>query len=93
MIIGFRCRETEGLWNGRFSRSLPPTIQKTALRKLQMLDAAGVLDDLKIPPNNHLEALKGDLKGKCSIRINQQWRLVFVWTSGGVKDVEIIDYH
>jgi proteic killer suppression protein len=93
MIIGFRCTETEGLWNGRPSRSIPQTIQKTALRKLQMLDAAGALDDLRVPPSNHLEALKGDLKGKHSIRINQQWRLMFVWTSGGVKDVEIIDYH
>jgi proteic killer suppression protein len=93
MILSFRCRETEGLWNGRTSRSIPPTIQKTALRKLQMLDAAGALDDLRVPPNNNLEALKGDLKGKHSVRINQQWRLMFVWTSGGVKDVEIIDYH
>jgi proteic killer suppression protein len=93
MIIGFRCKETEGLWNGRTCRSIPPTIQKTALRKLQMLDAAGALDDLRVPPNNNLEALKGDLKGKHSIRINQQWRLMFVLTSGGVKDVEIIDYH
>jgi len=93
MILSFRCKETEGLWDGRSSRTLPQTIQKTALRKLQMLDASCVLEDLKIPPNNHLEALKGDLKGKHSIRINQQWRLIFVWTSGGVKDVEIIDYH
>jgi len=93
MILSFRCRETEGLWNGRTSRSIPATIQKTALRKLQMLDAAGALDDLRVPPSSHLEALKGDLKGKHSIRTNQQWRLMFVWTSGGVKDVEIIDYH
>jgi proteic killer suppression protein len=68
MILSFRCRETEGLWNGRTSRSIHPTIQKTALRKLQMLDAAGALDDLRVPPNNNLEALKGDLKGKHSIR-------------------------
>jgi len=93
MIVGFRCKETEGLWNGRTSRSIPQTIQKTALRKLQMLDAIGALDDLRVPPSNHLEVLKGDLKGKHSIRINQPWRLMFVWTSGGVKDVEIIDYH
>jgi proteic killer suppression protein len=93
MILSFRCRETECLWNGRTSRSIPPTIQKAALRKLQMLDAAGALDDLRVPPNNNLEALKGDLKGKHSVRINQRWRLMFVWTSGGVKDVEIVDDH
>ena len=68
-------------------------LQRVALRKLVMLDAAVVLDDLKAPPGNRLELLKGDRAGQHSIRINDQWRVCFAWTSAGPKDVEIVDYH
>jgi proteic killer suppression protein len=67
-------------------------IERVALRKLVMLDAAEVLDDLRIPPGNRLEALKGDRTGQHSIRMNQQWRICFVWTAAGPEDVEIVDY-
>jgi proteic killer suppression protein len=93
VIVSFRSSETELIWHGRFSRSLPHNIQQTALRKLRMLNNAKVLRDLAVPPNNRLEALKGDRLGQHSIRINQQWRICFVWTQGGPDHVEIVDYH
>ena len=93
MILGFRCPETERIWQGEFSRKLPQDIQGTALRKLRMLNNARRLQDLEVPPNNHLEALKGDRARQHSIRINRQWRICFVWTNGGPKNVEIVDYH
>ena len=93
MIVGFRSRETERIWQGLFSRALPHDIQQTALRKLRMLNNAKVLADLTVPPNNRLEALKGDRSGQHGIRINQQWRICFVWTAGGPDHVEIVDYH
>lgn len=93
MIVSFRNPETERIWHGLFSRKLPSDIQQTALRKLRMLNNARVLRDLTIPPNNQLEALKGDRSGQHSIRINRQWRICFVWTNGGPADVEIVDYH
>lgn len=93
MIADFRCKETEQIWRGKLSRKLPQDIQKTALRKLRMLNNAGVLNDLKVPPNNHLEALQGDRAGQHSIRINAQWRICFVWKDGGPAYVEIVDYH
>lgn len=68
-------------------------ITRIVLRKLDMLEAAATLDDLRIPPNNRLEALKGDRKGQHSIRINDQWRICFIWKAGNVYDVEIVDYH
>lgn len=93
MILGFRSSETELVWSGRFSRKLPTDIQRTALRKLRMLNNALRLQDLSVPPNNQLEALKGDREGQHSIRINRQWRICFVWTKGGPANVEIVDYH
>jgi proteic killer suppression protein len=93
MIVDFRSKETELVWLGVFSRKLPQDIQKIALRKLRILNNARRLDDLKIPPNNHLEALNRDRAGQHSIRINDQWRICFVWTEGGPTDVEIVDYH
>ena len=93
MIAGFRDKETELVWRGLFSRRLPQDIQKTALRKLRMLNNAKRLQDLAVPPNNRLEALKGERYGQHSIRINDQWRICFVWTEGGPADVEIVDYH
>jgi proteic killer suppression protein len=93
MIVGFRDRETERIWRGAFSRALPHDVQSAALRKLRMLNNAKVLQDLAVPPNNQLEALKGDRAGQHSSRINWQWRMCFVWTTGGPDRVEIVDYH
>ena len=93
MIRSFRDRDTERLFQRRPVRKLGSDIQKVALRKLRMLDAATVLDDLRLPPGNRLEKLKGDRAGQHSIRINQQWRICFRWRSGDAYDVEIVDYH
>jgi len=93
MIVGFASRETELVWSGVKSRKLPGDIQSIALRKLRMLNQARVLSDLRIPPANRLEALRGNRSGQHSIRINDQWRICFVWSEKGASDVEIVDYH
>jgi len=93
MIASFRDREAETIWDGRRSRRLPGDIQAVALRKLRLLNNARRVDDLRIPPANRLEALKGDRGGQHSIRINNQWRICFVWREGHAHDVEIVDYH
>ncbi|MDH5830811.1 type II toxin-antitoxin system RelE/ParE family toxin [Luteimonas sp. M1R5S18] len=93
MIRSFADREAEKMWRGERSRRLPADIQQTARRKLRMLNAAAGLDDLRIPPANRLEALKGERKGQYSIRINDQWRICFRWNDGAASDVEIVDYH
>lgn len=93
MMTGFRDRETERIWQGTPSRRLPASIQRIARRKLRMLNNARHLDDLRIPPGNRLEALKGRRKGQYSLHINDQWRLCFRWAAGHAHDVEIVDYH
>ncbi|MDA1107612.1 MAG: type II toxin-antitoxin system RelE/ParE family toxin [Proteobacteria bacterium] len=93
MIKSFKDPETEKVFNHCFSRKLPTDIQRPALRKLEMLDAAEALHDLRIPPANRLEALSRNRKGQHSIRINDQWRVCFVWKAGDAYDVEITDYH
>ena len=93
MILNFADKETERIWQGEVSRRLPHGIQSIARRKLRMLNNARRLDDLRIPPANRLEALKGDMKGMHSIRINDQWRICFRWSGVGVGDVGIVDYH
>lgn len=93
MIRSFRDPATERIWSRQKGKKLDPTVQRVALRKLVMLDAAEILDDLRVPPGNRLEALKGDRAGQHSIRINKQWRICFVWTAAGPEDVEIVDYH
>lgn len=92
MIRSFRCKETQGLFETGKTRRFS-AIKDVAERKLIQLQAAETLDDLKSPPGNRLEALKGDRTGQHSIRINQQWRVCFRWTDGGPEDVEIVDYH
>jgi proteic killer suppression protein len=92
MIQSFRCEETHGLFIARKSR-LWSTVISVALRKLDQLEAAANLNDLRAPPGNRLEALKGSREGQHSIRINDQWRLCFVWKADGAYDVEIVDYH
>lgn len=96
MIASFRDSATEALFHGeggKAIRRLPPEIRSAAVRKLDMLNAARELSDLRAPPGNRLEALKGDLIGKHSIRVNDQWRVVFRWEAGDAHDVEIVDYH
>src|SRR5690606_30206401 len=92
MIKNFRCADTQTLFETGKSRRWS-AIGKVATRKLTMLDAASELKDLRSPPGNRLETLEGDRKGQHSIRINDQWRLCFVWTAGGPIEVEITDYH
>jgi len=93
MIKSFKDKETGRIFNGQFSRKLPQNIQRIAERKLIMLHRSTNLDDLRIPPSNRLEALKGDRNGQHSIRINDQWRICFEWRIEGVYEVEIVDYH
>ena len=93
MIRNFADPETALVWAGRRSRKLPPDIQATALRKLRLLNQARRLDDLRAPPGNRLEALKGARTGQYSLRVNDQWRICFVWDEGGPNRVEIVDYH
>ena len=93
MIKSFGDLETETIWEGRLSRKLPRTIQDTALRKLRLIHQAKLIEDLRIPPGNRLEALRGDLKGQWSIRINDQWRICFIWQNGDAFRVRIVDYH
>jgi proteic killer suppression protein len=93
MIASFKCKETERVWEGRSSRSFPADIQDRALRKLRQLDAAQSVSDLRNPPGNRLEALRGAREGQLSLRINDQWRLCFRWEGHDAHDVEIVDYH
>jgi toxin HigB-1 len=93
MIRSFKDRETERIWRGRASRRFPRDIQDRALRKLRQLDASRTLEDLRNPPGNRLEALHGDRVGRMSIRVNDQWRICFLWVDGDANDVEIVDYH
>jgi proteic killer suppression protein len=93
VIRSFRDRETEKIFLRERSRKLPPDIQRIALRKLTMLDAAQALQDLRVPPGNRLERLSGNREGQHSIRINDQWRVCFRGEEGNAYDVEIADYH
>jgi proteic killer suppression protein len=93
MIRNFKDKEARKIWEGTISRKLPTDIQVVARRKLRMLNNARLLKDLSVPPANRLEALKGVRKGQHSIRINNQWRICFVWKNGNADAVEIVDYH
>lgn len=93
MIKSFKCDETERLFELEGSAKIPSTIHRVAIRKLTMLDSAVERHDLKVPPGNRLEPLKGKRKGQHSIRINDQWRVCFQWNSGNAYNVEIVDYH
>ncbi len=93
MLQSFRDKTTELVWRRQMVRALDAPTQRAALGKLAMLDAADVIGDLRIPPGNRLEKLQGDRAGQYSVRVNQQWRICFVWTTAGPTDVEIVDYH
>jgi proteic killer suppression protein len=93
VLRSFADKETERAWRRRRVRKLDQGTQRAALRRLLILDAAETLDDLRVPPGNRLEKLKGDRAGSYSVRINQQWRICFRWTAAGPEDVEIVDYH
>ena len=93
MIASFADRETEALFRLERVRRIDSRVQRAALRKLLMLDAAANLDDLRVPPGNRLEALQGDRRGSHSIRVNDQWRIVFTWKDGRAHSVGIVDYH
>ncbi len=93
MIRSFRCGDTETLFNGERSRRFPTSIIERARMRLQRLNAATGLEDLRVPPSHRLESLKGDRVGQWSIRVNDQWRVCFEWKNGDAWNVEIVDYH
>jgi toxin HigB-1 len=93
VIQSFADEETALIWSGRRSRRLPFDMQAKVLRKLRLLNQARALNDLRVPPGNRLEALKGERAGQYSIRVNEQWRICFAWREGGPADVQIVDYH
>jgi proteic killer suppression protein len=93
MIVSFRDKETERLWQSGRSRRLPADLQRRAFKKLAILNAAITLDNLKVPPGNQLETLRGNHAGQHSIRINDQYRVCFVWRDGNAFEVEVVDCH
>src|SRR5689334_11135594 len=93
VILSFACAETAQICRGLRSRRFPPDIQNAARRKLEYLHRARTLTDLQMPPGNRLEPLKGDRKGEHSIRVNDRWRICFLWREGEARNVEIVDYH
>ena len=93
MLRSFKDKDTEAIWQRQRSRKLDTTTQHVTWHKLAMLDAAEILGDLRVPPDNRLEKLAGDRAGQYSIRINRQWRICFHWPEAGPEDVEIVDYH
>jgi toxin HigB-1 len=93
MIRNFKDKKTQQVFERKRSRKLPSDIQQVALRKLRMLNRAETLQDLRVPPANRLERLVGDREGQYSIRVNDQWRICFLWEDGDALDVEIVDYH
>jgi len=93
MIRSFSCKETEKIFNRHYSKKLPQSIQAVAFRKLRMINQSSNLNDLRIPPANRLEQLSGNRTGQHNIRINEQWRICFVWHENNTERVEIVDYH
>ena len=93
MIRSYRDTKTQAVASGKAPKGFPPDLVRAAVRKLTMIENAVLLDDLRSPPGNYLEALKGDRQGQHSIRINRQWRVCFIWKEGSAEQVEIADYH
>jgi proteic killer suppression protein len=93
VIVSFWDRDTEAVWNRRFVKRFGPEVSRAAYKKMLLIHAAGTLNDLRVPPGNHLEKLKGDRAGQHSIKVNDQWRLCFKWANDGADRVELTDYH
>lgn len=93
MIRSFGNKDTERIWHELFAKSVDRTLQRAALRKLELIHAARDVEDLRIPPGNRLEQLVGERRGQHSIRVNAQWRICFIWREGGAENVELVDYH
>ena len=93
MIRSFGSKDTERIWHEQYVRRVDRTVQRATLRKLELIHAAKDVEDLRVPPGNRLEALKGDRAGQYSIRINDQWRICFVWSDAGPEEVQIVDCH
>lgn len=93
MIRSFKDSGTEAVWNLNYTKRMSHDLAKRAREKMQFIEAAGSINDLRVPPGNRLEKLSGDREGQHSIRVNDQWRICFVWTDGGADDVELTDYH
>jgi proteic killer suppression protein len=93
VIRSFGSKDTERIWNEEFVKGIDRNVQRAAMRKLELLHAAVDLEDLRLPPGNRLERLKGDRRGQHSIRVNDQWRVCFAWSNGGADAVELVDYH
>jgi len=93
VIRSFNGKDAERIWSEQFVKAFDRTVQRAVLRKLELLHAAASVEDLRIPPGNRLEQLKGDRAGQHSIRVNDRWRICFVWKDGGAEDVEVVDYH
>ena len=93
MILSYVGKDVERIWDGQYVKSLDRVLQRAVLRKLELVNAAVTLEDLRIPPGNRLERLVGNRQGQHSIRVNAQWRICFVWSDGGAEDVELVDYH
>jgi len=93
VLQSFSDKDAERIWRRERSRKLDQPTQRAALRKLLIMDAADTVEDLRIPPGNRLEKLRGDGRGQYSVRVNQQWRICFRWTAAGREDIEIVDYH
>lgn len=93
MIRSFRSKDTERIWHAEYVKRVDRAVQRAALRKLELIHAAKDLEDLRVPPGNRLERLVGDRRGQHSIRVNDQWRICFIWREGGAEDAELVDYH
>jgi len=93
MIESFKCKFTQELWKTGKTKRIPAPLKRMALRKLVLIDDAADYKDLRVPPGNHLEELKGDRRGQLSIRINDQWRICFKWINSNAHEVEIVDYY
>ena len=93
MITTWNDKEAELIWKMQNSKRIPPNLQRSVRKKLVMIDAAASINDLRVPPSNHLEKLSGDREGQYSIRINSAWRVCFKWNNGNVEIVDVVDYH
>ena len=93
VIRSVRNKDAEAIWQRRYVKRISPELSRLAYNKLALIDAAGTINDLRVPPGNRLEKLSGDRAGQYSVRVNDQWRISFTWSAGGASNVEFVDYH